>query len=53
MPSPTLLQTVTSVLVPGFEAPVMLAYSARNRSASIRIPFVNSPKGRRVEVRFA
>ncbi|MCW8908775.1 MAG: glutamate--ammonia ligase [Sedimenticola sp.] len=39
-------------LVPGFEAPVMLAYSARNRSASIRIPFVNSPKGRRVEVRF-
>jgi len=39
-------------LVPGFEAPVMLAYSARNRSASIRIPFVNSPKGRRIEVRF-
>jgi len=39
-------------LVPGFEAPVMLAYSARNRSASIRIPFVASPKGRRVEVRF-
>ncbi len=39
-------------LVPGFEAPVMLAYSARNRSASIRIPFVSSPKGRRVEVRF-
>ena len=39
-------------LVPGFEAPVMLAYSARNRSASIRIPFVQSPKGRRVEVRF-
>ena len=39
-------------LVPGFEAPVMLAYSARNCSASIRIPFVNSPKGRRVEVRF-
>ncbi|PID50610.1 MAG: glutamine synthetase [Proteobacteria bacterium] len=39
-------------LVPGFEAPVMLAYSARNRSASIRIPFVPSPKGRRVEVRF-
>ena len=30
----------------------MLAYSARNRSASIRIPFVGSPKGRRVEVRF-
>ena len=39
-------------LVPGFEAPVMLAYSARNRSASIRIPFVGSPKGRRIEVRF-
>jgi glutamine synthetase len=39
-------------LVPGFEAPVMLAYSARNRSASIRIPHVSSPKGRRVEVRF-
>ncbi|MBK1722083.1 glutamate--ammonia ligase [Thiocystis violacea] len=39
-------------LVPGFEAPVMLAYSARNRSASIRIPFSASPKGRRIEVRF-
>jgi len=39
-------------LVPGFEAPVMLAYSARNRSASIRIPHVSNPKGRRVEVRF-
>ena len=39
-------------LVPGFEAPVMLAYSARNRSASIRIPFVSRPKGRRLEVRF-
>jgi glutamine synthetase len=39
-------------LVPGFEAPVMLAYSARNRSASIRIPHVPSPKGRRIEVRF-
>lgn len=39
-------------LVPGFEAPVMLAYSARNRSASIRIPFVSSPRGRRIEVRF-
>ncbi|RBW48107.1 glutamate--ammonia ligase [Marinobacter sp. F3R11] len=39
-------------LVPGFEAPVMLAYSARNRSASIRIPYVTSPKARRVEVRF-
>lgn len=39
-------------LVPGFEAPVMLAYSARNRSASIRIPYVNSEKARRIEVRF-
>ena len=39
-------------LVPGFEAPVMLAYSARNRSASIRIPVVPSAKGRRIEVRF-
>ncbi len=39
-------------LVPGFEAPVMLAYSARNRSASIRIPYVANPKGRRIEVRF-
>ena len=39
-------------LVPGFEAPVMLAYSARNRSASIRIPFVSSAKARRIEARF-
>ena len=39
-------------LVPGFEAPVMLAYSARNRSASCRIPFVHSPKARRIELRF-
>ncbi|MGB2078873.1 MAG: glutamate--ammonia ligase [Vibrio sp.] len=39
-------------LVPGFEAPVMLAYSARNRSASIRIPVVPSAKARRIEVRF-
>jgi glutamine synthetase len=39
-------------LVPGFEAPVMLAYSARNRSASIRIPVIPSEKGRRIEVRF-
>jgi glutamine synthetase len=39
-------------LVPFFEAPVMLAYSARNRSASIRIPYVVSPKGKRVEARF-
>jgi glutamine synthetase len=39
-------------LVPGFEAPVMLAYSARNRSASCRIPFVGNPKARRIEVRF-
>ena len=39
-------------LIPGFEAPVLLAYSARNRSASCRIPFVGNPKGKRVEVRF-
>ena len=39
-------------LVPGFEAPVLLAYSSRNRSASIRIPFVNSEKARRIELRF-
>src|SRR5499427_3841438 len=39
-------------LVPGFEAPVKLAYSARNRSVSIRIPYVSNPKGRRIEVRF-
>src|SRR6202008_1226984 len=39
-------------LVPGYEAPVLLAYSSRNRSASCRIPHVASPKGKRVEVRF-
>ncbi len=39
-------------LVPGFEAPTILAYSARNRSASIRIPYDSNPKGRRLEVRF-
>jgi glutamine synthetase len=39
-------------LVPHFEAPINLAYSARNRSASIRIPYVSSPKARRIEVRF-
>jgi glutamine synthetase len=39
-------------LVPGYEAPVLLAYSARNRSASCRIPVTSSPKGKRVEVRF-
>ena len=39
-------------LVPGYEAPVLLAYSSRNRSASCRIPFSASPKGKRVEVRF-
>src|SRR5690625_2810789 len=38
--------------MPGFEAPVMLAYSARNRSASIRIPFVTSAKAKRIETRF-
>ena len=39
-------------LVPGYEAPVLLAYSARNRSAACRIPYSSSPKGKRVEVRF-
>ena len=39
-------------LVKGFEAPTLLAYSARNRSASIRIPYIANPKGRRIEVRF-
>ena len=39
-------------LVPGYEAPVLLAYSARNRSASCRIPIASSPKGKRLEVRF-
>jgi glutamine synthetase len=39
-------------LVPGYEAPVKLAYSARNRSASIRIPHVDSPKAKRLEARF-
>jgi glutamine synthetase len=39
-------------LVPGYEAPVLLAYSSRNRSASCRIPYTTSPKAKRVEVRF-
>jgi 3-(hydroxyamino)phenol mutase len=39
-------------LVPGYEAPVMLAYSSCNRSASIRIPFVASPNAKRIEARF-
>jgi glutamine synthetase len=39
-------------LIPGFEAPVLLAYSARNRSAACRIPYATSPNGKRVEVRF-
>ena len=39
-------------LVPGFEAPVKLAYSARNRSASVRIPYVSNPRARRIEIRF-
>ncbi len=39
-------------LVPGFEAPVLLAYSARNRSAAARIPWVANPQARRVEIRF-
>lgn len=39
-------------LVPGFEAPVMLAYSSRNRSASIRVPYILNPKASRIEIRF-
>ncbi|MDO5756571.1 MAG: type I glutamate--ammonia ligase [Rhodobacterales bacterium] len=39
-------------LVPGFEAPVLLAYSARNRSGCVRIPWTESPKAKRVEARF-
>jgi glutamine synthetase len=39
-------------LVPGYEAPVLLAYSSRNRSASVRIPWCPGPKGKRIEVRF-
>ena len=39
-------------LVPGFEAPVLLAYSSRNHSASCRIPYATSPKGKRIEIRF-
>ncbi|WP_118132477.1 type I glutamate--ammonia ligase [Oceanicella sp. SM1341] len=39
-------------LIPGFEAPVLLAYSARNRSGAIRIPWAESPKAKRVEARF-
>ena len=39
-------------LVPGYEAPVLLAYSSRNRSASVRIPFATSPKAKRIETRF-
>ncbi len=39
-------------LIPGFEAPVLLAYSSRNRSAACRIPYVSSPKAKRVEVRY-
>ncbi len=39
-------------LVPGFEAPILLAYSGSNRSASIRIPYAPSERSRRVELRF-
>lgn len=39
-------------LIPGFEAPVILAYSARNRSAAVRIPFVSNRQATRIEVRF-
>ena len=51
-PSPTRRPTRYKRLVPGFEAPVLLAYSARNRSASCRIPWTSNPKAKRVEVRF-
>ena len=51
-PSPTQRPTRYKRLIPGFEAPVLLAYSARNRSASCRIPYRRQPKGKRVEVRF-
>ena len=51
-PSPTRSTNSYKRLVPGFEAPVLLAYSARNRSASCRIPVTTSPKAKRVEVRF-
>ena len=39
-------------LIPGFEAPVILAYSSRNRSASCRIPIIMNPKAARMEIRF-
>ena len=39
-------------LIPGFEAPVLRAYSARNRSGCVRIPWTNSPGAKRIEVRF-
>ena len=45
-------QTRISVLIPGFEAPVLRAYSARNRSGCVRIPWAESPKAKRVEARF-
>jgi glutamine synthetase len=51
-PSPTRRPTPTSVWSRAIEAPVLLAYSARNRSASCRIPWTNNPKAKRVEVRF-
>ena len=51
-PSPTRRPTPTSAWCPGYEAPVLLAYSARNRSASCRIPCTANPKAKRVEVRF-
>ena len=38
--------------MPGFEAPINLAYSSRNRSAAVRVPLVSNPKARRIEVRF-
>eukprot|EP01132_Coremiostelium_polycephalum_P013030 gene13030-15907_t len=50
--SDTALYFIGGIIKHGFEAPVMLAYSARNRSASIRIPYVSSPRARRIEARF-
>ena len=52
MLSPTPSTNSYKRLIPGFEAPVLRAYSARNRSGCIRIPWTESPKAKRVEARF-